>query len=419
MKVLKLTPYYAPERISSSHLTADMEKAYVDAGIISEIYAPMPTRGVSKEERNAYKKIKYEEKADGKILVHRFSMFREGRNPIGRALRYVLVNLVHYHKGVHAKDIDVIVAGSTPPTQGVLCAKVAKKLSKKYKRPVSFIFSLQDMFPESLVNTGLCKESSVLYKIGEKISDYTYRHATHIRVISDSMKETLIKKGIPAEKITVIYNWIDTEATVPVDRKDNPLFDELGLPRDKFYLTYAGNLGNSQNVDILLDCAAALKDHEDIRFVIFGGGSEKEKFEKKIADSGLTNIQLFPLQPMERVSQVYSLGDASFVTCKKGVGVGAFPSKAVSILATGTPVIASFDLDSDLCRIVTKSEVGLCADAEDVSAAVDAILSLYNDRDLCRHLGENARQLACARFSKEAGTIANMALLKETAETAL
>lgn len=411
MKVLKLAPYYAPERISSSHLSVDMEQAYIKAGIRTEVYAPTPTRGVSKEERKAYKKRKYEELQEGKIIVRRFAMFREGRTPLGRALRYLLVNLAHYHKGTHAKDVDAIVAGSTPPTQGVLCAKVAKKLSKKYKRPVPFIFSLQDMFPESLVTTGLCKESSLLYKIGNKISNYTYRHATHIRVISDSMKETLIKKGVAAEKISVIYNWIDTDATVPVGRADNPLFDELNLDRDKFYVTYAGNLGNSQNVAILLACAEALKNKPDIQFVVFGGGTEQKAFVKALADSQLTNLRLFPLQPMERVSQVYSLGDTSFVTCKKGVGVGAFPSKAVSIMATGTPVLASFDLDSDLCRILQENEAGLCADAEDTQGAVDAIISFYNRRDLCRRYGDNARRLACTRFSKEAGTAANIALL--------
>ncbi len=413
MKVLKLASYYAPERISSSHLSADLEDAYVEAGIVSEIYAPTPTRGVSDEERARYQKIKYEEKRNGKIRVHRFAMFREGRNPLGRALRYLLVNLVHYHKGVHARDVNVIVASSTPPTQGALCALVAKRLSTKYGHPVPFVFNLHDMFPESLVSTGLCKKTSFLYKLGDKISNYTYRNATHIRVISDSMKDTLIQKGVPAEKITVIYNWIDTEATHPVAREDNPLFDELALSRDKFYVTYAGNLGNSQNVDILLDCATALKDYKDIHFVIFGGGSEKDKFERKIADSGLSNIQLFPLQPMEHVSQVYSLGDVSFVTCKKGVGVGAFPSKAVSIMATGTPIITSFDLDSDLCRIVTENQVGLCADVEDVDAATRAILSLYNNRALCVLYGNNARELACDRFSKEVSTAANVALLKQ------
>lgn len=413
MNILKLPPYYAPERISSSHLSLDMEEAYAAAGFTTEIYAPTPTRGITPEERAIYKNIKYEEKLDGKLIVHRFSMFREGKNPIGRALRYVLVNLIQYHKGVHTKDVTLITGGSTPPTQGVLCALVAKRLSKKYKRPVPFIFNLQDMFPESLVSTGLCKENSLLYKIGSKISNYTYRHATHIRVISDSMKENLIGKGVPADKITVIYNWIDTDVTLPVSRVNNPLFDELGLPRDKFYLTYAGNLGNSQNVNILVECAERLKDYEDIRFVIFGGGSEKSKLERRIADSGLTNIHLFPLQPMERVSQVYSLGDASFVTCKKGVGVGAFPSKAATILATATPIIASFDSDSDLCRMLTEHEVGVCAEAEDTDGAVKAVLALYQDRDLCRRYGDNARRLACTLFSKETGTAAKVNLFKK------
>lgn len=412
MKVLKLAPYYAPERISSSHLTADMEEAYEAAGILTEVYAPTPTRGVTAEVHKAYRAIRYEEARHGTVSIYRFRMFREGRNPIGRALRYLLVNLAHYHHGVRAKEVDAIVAGSTPPTQGVLCALVAKKLSRKYRRPVPFLFSLQDMFPESLASAGLCRESSLLYKLGNTISDYTYRHAAHIRVISDSMKETLIKKGVPADKITVIYNWIDTEATRPIPREDNPLFDELGLDREAFTVTYAGNLGNSQNTDILLACAEALKDHADIRFVIFGGGSEREAFAQRIADSGLTNLSLFPLQPPERVAQVYSLGDASFVTCKKGVGGSAFPSKTVSILACGTPVIASFDKDSDLCRILTEQKAGLCADAEDVQGAVEAILTLYRDRDLCRRLGENARRLACDRFSKETGTAAQLALLK-------
>lgn len=412
MKILRLSPYYVPERISSTHLTDDLETAYANAGFQTELYVPTPTRGISDEERKKYKKIKYEERYNGQLIVHRFSMFREGRNPLGRALRYILVNLIQYHKGCLAKDVTVVIGGSTPPTQGVLCALVAKRLSKKYKRTVPFIFNLHDMFPESLATTGLCKETSILYKIGEKISNYTYHHATHIRVISDSMKATLIKKGVPAEKITVIYNWIDTDTTVPVARENNPLFDELGLDRDKFYVTYAGNLGNSQNVDILLSCAEELKDNKDICFVVLGDGSGKPKLEKKLSDSHLTNIRLFPMQPMERMSHVYSLGDTSFVTCKKGVGIGAFPSKAVAIMATGTPVIASFDLSSDLCRIITENRVGLCADAEDVLGAVDAILTLYNDREQCCRLGDNARTLACTRFSKEAGTAANIALLK-------
>ena len=94
MKELKLSPYYEPEQISSSHLDEDLQSAYAAAGITTEIFCPTPTRGITPEVRNQYKTIKYEEKLDGKVIVHRFSMFREGKNPIMRALRYVTECLV-------------------------------------------------------------------------------------------------------------------------------------------------------------------------------------------------------------------------------------------------------------------------------------------------------------------------------------
>lgn len=413
MKIIRLSPYYAPERISSSHLTQDLEEAYAAKGFTTELFVPTPTRGITAQEREQYKKIKYEEKYGGKLIVHRFSMFREGKNPILRAFRYVLVNVIQYFKGIGAKDVDVILGGSTPPTQGVLCALVAKRLRKKSKKQIPVIFNLQDMFPESLVTTGLTKRNSLLYKIGLKMSDYIYRNATHIMVISTNMRDALLERGVSAEKISVVYNWIDTEATYPVARENNDLFEEFDLPRDGFYVTYAGNLGKSQNVELLVDCAEQLKMHGDIYFVIFGEGTEKEKLQKRIADSGLTNIVLLPLQPMEKVSQVYSLGDASFVICKKGVGSGAFPSKAVSIMATGTPIIASFDTDSDLCRIIETENVGLCAEAENADAAAKAVLTLYNDREKCKQMGANARNLACSRFSREAGTAARIAVIEK------
>ena len=72
MKILKLSPYYAPERISSSHLSTDLERAYIDAGFETEVYCPTPTRGISDEEFKRYKTVKYEEKYDGQIKIHRF-----------------------------------------------------------------------------------------------------------------------------------------------------------------------------------------------------------------------------------------------------------------------------------------------------------------------------------------------------------
>ena len=387
MKVLKLPAYYAPENISSSHLTQDLEAAYIAAGYEIEVYAPTPTRGVSDEVRKEYKSKKYEEKFDGKIKIHRFSMSREGKNPILRAIRYFRVNLKHYRKGKKAKDIDIIMAGSTPPTQGVLCAKVAKKLSKKYGRKVPFIYNLQDVFPDSLVTTGLTKKGSLLWKIGRKIEDYTYRHADAIIVISEDIKRNIMEKGVPEEKIHIISNWVDTDEVKPVQKEDNKLFDELGLNRDTFKVVYAGNLGKAQGVSVALDAAEILKDNRNIEFIIFGKGAEEEIIKKRAEN--LPNVKVFPLMPADRISEVYSLGDASLIMCKKGTGGAGLPSKTWSILACKSPIIVSFDDDSELSRLITEKDCGFCAPPENAELLASAVLTAYSEREMLKQKGIN------------------------------
>lgn len=416
MKILKLSPYYAPEQISSTHLTKDLEQAYADAGFVTVIYVPTPTRGVTQQVREQYKKIKYEEKLEGKILVHRFSMFREGRNPIVRALRYVLVNLIQYFKGIRAKNVDVVYGASTPPTQGVLCALVAKKLSKKYGKKVPFIYNLQDVFPDSLATTGLAKRGSFLYNIGSKIANYTYRNADAIIVISQDIKENIMAKGVPEEKIHLIYNWIDTAAVQPVAKEDNHLYEELGLPRDIFKVVYAGNLGMAQGIDTVLAAAKTLQENSNIEFIIFGKGAEEEALKKQAAEENLTNVKFFPLLPADRVPEVYSLGDACVVCCKAGTGGGGVPSKTWTIMACGRPLLISFDAGCELCRTVENAQAGLCSAAGDGEALAQNVLRLYAQPEEKEAMGKNARAYAVEYAGSVSATGKYVKLLKETAK---
>ena len=120
------------------------------------------------------------------MKVYRFSMFREGKNPILRALRYVLCWCKQFYYGWKAKDIDLIYLVSTPPIQGVLGG-----LLKKIKK-VPFIYNLQDIFPDSLAGTGLAKKGGLLWKIGRVIENFTYRNADKIIVID---KGTIAEMG--------------------------------------------------------------------------------------------------------------------------------------------------------------------------------------------------------------------------------
>lgn len=369
MKILFLNAYFYPEVISFTHLEKDLIEELIEQGHELVVITPVPTRGISEETYSKYRKIKCEELYDGRVKVIRFSAPREGRNAIVRALRYFWCNIREYQLGKKQEAVDMIFAVSTPPTQGLLAGMLAKK------KKCPFVYSLQDVFPDSLVTTGMTHEGTAIWKIGRKIENKTYEKATRVVVISDSIGDNLRAKGVVDEKIALIPNWIDTEKVSPVAKENNRLYGEFNISREKFTVVYAGNFGAAQGADVVLQAAERLKEQSDIQFVIFGGGSEFEAAQKTVSDKKLTNVIINKLLPQDRVPEVYSLGDVALITCKKGVGNSGMPSKTWSIMACNTPIIASFDTDSELAHILTKAKAGVSVEPEDADALVVAILA--------------------------------------------
>lgn len=405
MKLLLLPPYFTPESQSSSLLDHHRYEAFANADIGMILYTPIPTRGITDEIRREYKSRTHECMYNNKMSVVRYSLIREGKNPIVRALRYFWGFVKQYYYGCKQKNIDCIFLVSTPPIQGIL----GGLLKKKHNIP--FIYNLQDIFPDSLVGTGLSNKGSLLYRIGRKIESYTYKHADKIIVISEDFKKNIIGKGVPEDKIEVVYNWVDENAVVPVSKEDNPLFEEFGISRDKFHVVYAGNLGNAQNIDVIIDAANALRDDNSIEFLIFGTGGLKDKYVAKAKQLNIANVKFFPLQPMERVSQVYGLGDVCVVSCKPGLGGAAMPSKMLSIMSAGRAVVASFD-KGELTYILEKYKCGMYAPAGDASAFAELIMHLSQNREECETMGDNARKLILQKFTKAYGTSRYVEIIK-------
>jgi glycosyltransferase involved in cell wall biosynthesis len=382
-KILILSAYFPPEPMPTETLQFQLAHAFVEAGFHVEVICPIPSRGITDEVRTANRNRKREALKDGKFVITRFYMPKEGKNPISRALRYFLQNIAHYWKAIKVKDADVLFCASTPPTQGALCALVKRKLK------IPLVYNLQDIFPDSMVNAGMTRKGSFLWKLGRKVEDYTYRKADRIIAISQEGKRNILAKGVPEDKVEVIYNKANT-GIVPVPREQNRLFDELGLDREKFYVTYAGNLGPVQNVGLLLDAADLLKDQQDVQFVIFGAGAEAEALAGRAAD--MSNVKLFPLMPQDRLSEVYSLGDLSLVIARKNLGAAAMPSKTWSILAAGTPVLLSYDEGSELWNLVEQNGCGVCAPADDAEVLAKAILASTKEREVIKRMSVQADQ---------------------------
>lgn len=402
MKAIFPCSYYLPETAASLYITDNIVHACADKGIQVDLYTPSPTRNVpdgSVWERE-------ERQMDGKLRIHRFHLYGEGKNPMLRALRYFLGEFILLRYCMW-KKYDVAFVDSTPPIQGL-----KMPLIKWLKRKPT-IYNVQDIFPDSLVGTGLTHEGSLIWKIGRIVEKITYRYADKIIVISEDFKKNIMAKGVPEDKIVVVYNWVDQNKVVDVPREENKLFEIYGLDRGKFYITYNGNIGLTQNMDMLLEVAKELQEeYEDIHFVLVGNGAYLDEVKRKVADQQLENVHLLPFQPYEDISHVFSLGDASLVISKPGVGANSVPSKTWSIMSASRPVLANFD-ENELKTIIENNHCGIFTKAGNKDAFKESILTLYNHRELCKEYGHNGRKFVLDNLTREVGTQKYVDVIKE------
>ena len=380
--------YFAPEQAASSYLWQNLHEDFAKADMDCVVYVPTPTRGISPDVRKEYKqKYAVEQKYNGRLTIVRFSLYGEGKNPLMRALRYFLSCGIQFCKcmwGKKARNCNVMFLASTPPILGLVASFV------KIFRGIPFVYNLQDIFPDSLVGTSLAKKGSLLWKIGRVIENFTYKHADKIIVISEDFKKNIMAKGVPEDKIEVVYNWVDQNAVVHVDRSENKLIGKYNIDPTKFYIEYSGN-------DMLLDVMKDLKtSYPEIGLVLVGEGAYKQQVEEIVRRDSLTNVTMLPFQPYEDISHVFSLGDVGIIISKPGVGSNSVPSKTWSIMSASRPVLANFD-ENEIKSILSDNNCGIFTKAGDKDAFKNAIIKLYENRDL-------GREFIMKNLTREVGT---------------
>ena len=402
MKVIFPCSYYLPETAASLYLTDNIVHACAENKIEVDLYTPTPTRNVPKGAE-----WKREERlVDGLLRIHRFHLYGEGKNPLLRALRYLLGEFLLLHFCMW-KKYDVAFIDSTPPIQGLKMPLI------KWLRKKPTVYNVQDIFPDSLVGTGLTREGSLIWKIGRVVEKITYKYADKIIVISEDFKKNIMAKGVPEDKIVVVYNWVDQNKVLDIPREKNKLFDKYNIDREKFYIEYSGNIGLTQNMDMLLEVMKELKaTHPDIGLVLVGEGAYKAQVEEIVKRDGLTNVTMIPFQPYEDISHVFSLGDAGLVISKPGVGANSVPSKTWSIMSASRPVLANFD-ENELKDILVGNECGIFTKAGDKEAFKQSVIKLYENRSLCTKYGSNGRQFVMDNLTREVGTLKYVDVIKE------
>lgn len=391
MKVIMMRPSFVPELSGGTHLALDLVNDFIKSGWEVELIVTLGK--------------KYEALVDEKqdiTKVHRIKSKFTGTGILKRILRYIDTSIKMYKTAISIKDADLIMTHSMPPLLGPLGAIAGKKL----KLPV--LYWEQDIVSESLLSTGIFGKSGIkqkiLYFISREIEKFSQNKSTHIVTICEQFKRMHLERGAKEDKLSVVYNWIDINQIYPISKEDNPLFDELGIEKDKFTVTYCGNLGVPQNVEILVDAAKQLENKLPIQFIIIGGGSREKKVCKYIEETNASNLKYFPLLPLEYANYVYNIGKVGLVIGRKGTAKNGFPSKTWSIMAAAQAMIACFDLDSELSKFVREGNCGLAVEPDSVEQLVLAITELYENQEKCNEYGKNARRFVVENFERSKAT---------------
>jgi colanic acid biosynthesis glycosyl transferase WcaI len=302
---------------------------------------------------------------------------------------------------------DIILVPSPPLSIGVSAWIIARL------RGARFIYNVQEIYPDIAVNLGALKNPTAI-RVLEALERFVYRRAEVVTVIAARMRDRLVAKGVPAGKVRVIPNFVDLDRLTPVPR-DNAFAQRLQL-QGVFTVTYAGNMGPAQGLDIVLDAARLLSDpDDDIRFLLIGEGMLREQLASSAAALPLKNVSVLPYQPSSMMPEIYSASDISLVPQAAATGSDAIPSKVYRIMAAGRPLIAITESQSDLATLVREAQCGVIVEPGDARQLADVVRTAARNRSEWTAMGLRGREHVAAYYSRPAISGQYDALVREVA----
>ncbi len=299
-----------------------------------------------------------------------------------RTLDFVSFMFSSFLFGLFSKKVDVVV-GTSPQFFTVISAWALAKLKR-----VPFIFELRDIWPASITAVGAMKKSKVISLL-EKIEMFLYRQADSIIAVTHSFKKELIERGVEGEKIDVVLNGVDLSKYHPAENKAPEFANQFGL-EGKFVAGYIGTHGLAHALDKIVDAAALLEHDDDIRVVFAGGGADRPRIEKLVAERGLKNIVMMPRQPKEKMPELWSLCNVSLVHLKDTpLFETVIPSKIFESMGMGLPIVISVP-KGESSGIIEESDSGIVVPPENPEELALAIKHIKDDSSLLSGLRHNS-----------------------------
>lgn len=395
MKVCIFTNHFSPEEFKVNDIAFELTKKGYSVSVITAV--PDYPKGVFYEGYGIFKK-NYE--IVNGCTVYRLPIIPRGR---GGAIRLILNYMSYYisasiftffHKYIH--KYDAIFVHLTSP---FFIGKCAVKLKQWQKIPL-FFWTL-DLWPESLTaaagitNPLIINQQILMVK---KI----YANCDKILIGSKGFEQSICEKGDFKKKLVYFPNWAETSSMAV----DHIMYDTVepfaSFSKDDFIILFAGNIGEAQNLDCVMDAAYELKDKKSIKFVFLGDGRTKKHLVQKRHDYQLYNTVFFPGRyPIEAMPFFMNRADVLFVSLKDELVFNlTIPAKVQFYMAQGKPILAM--LNGDGANLIAAANCGYAVPASNKQKLISTILAMYKmTKGELSLLGSNGKEFYDKNFTKK------------------
>ena len=390
IRILLLSTYFRPDVASTGVIMTKLAEEFVAKGHEVTVLTSVPRYDVNRVWPEYSRRLIYSERSGSVRLCRLFTYIDQDKaNVFQRILAYGSFNLLSILLGITIPRHDVILVPSPPLSNGI----IVDMLGRVSRAP--YVYNVQDIWPDVAVRAGVLKIPKWIRRL-ERLGKCVYRRATRLAVISDGFCSNLLTEGVPEEKIFVISNFVDTDFLIAQPRQ-NSFRARHGLD-GRFAVFFAGNMGFSQGLAIVIDAAARLVDFPEIHFLMVGNGAGREPAERRLAKQGLGNVQFLPFQPHEGLPEMYGSADVCLVPFRRGFTMESVPCKMFSIMAAGKPAISAVDRGSETWSVLERAECGLCVEREGAISMAHAMLHYDRDAQARGEAGRNARGYVEAEF---------------------
>lgn len=395
--ILFLCQFFYPEYISSAQLPYDTVLALKEAGFSVDALCGYP------REYSEGGDIPLRETVNG-IDIHRLKYIQTGRAGfLGRIVNYFSFTLMVLLHIFEMAQYRAVVVYSNPPILPWIASWARVLFGTK------LVFVSYDLYPEVATVTGTLGKGNPICRLMNHINKCVYRRADAIVALSSEMKDYIAEnRPVSEEKIVVIPNWFADQGMIPKDPENNRFRDAV---KDRFVVSYFGNMGTMQDMDTLLGAIRLLKEEDNIFFLFAGHGNKMEKLKKIVEEEEISNIAIHDFLHGQDFKDALAISDCAFVTLEKGATGLCVPSKTYSYMMQGLPLLAVMD-SCDIVRDI-EAGAGMWVHNGESEKLAHAITTLREDTEILAKMRSTCRRIYLENYTTEICTKKYVTLFRQ------